>query len=298
MRKRTVVTVTAGLVLIAGLAGSASPTPPFGFLDDYIWNIPGQRFGGFSSIELSQDGLQFSAQSDRGYFITGHINRSVAGVIVDIDASALVRLKLAGTPVPDAAFNDSEGLAIAEDGTAYVSFEGAARVLRYADLAAAPTVLPVFPAFETLPENASLEALAIDANGSLYTLPERLVANDGRIPVYRFRNGAWDEWLSLPMRGKFHPVGADFGPDGRFYLLERKFGGLNGFANRLRRFSLGPNGFDDEAILLETPAGLHDNLEGVAIWRDAAGHLTATMIADDNFLPFLRTQIVEYRLPD
>ena len=35
---------------------------------------------------------------------------------------------------------------------------------------------------------------------------------------------------------------ADFGPDGQLYLLERDFGWLAGFATRVRRFTLGPDG--------------------------------------------------------
>ena len=58
------------------------------------------------------------------------------------------------------------------------------------------------------------------------------------------------------------------------------------------------NAMTNEVTLLETPRGLYDNLEGLSIWRDGAGHITATMVSDDNFSFFLRTQIVEYRLPD
>jgi hypothetical protein len=43
--------------------------------------------------------------------------------------------------------------------------------------------------------------------------------------------------------------------------------------------------------------GTHDNLEGLDVWADAEG-LRATMISDDNFRFFQRTEIVDYRLPD
>lgn len=94
------------------------------------------------------------------------------------------------------------------------------------------------------------------------------------------------------------PVAADFGPDGRLYLLERDFRGIGGFASRLRRFDLTERGFDGETTLFQTPFSLHDNLEGLSIWRDAQGGLRATMISDDNFLFVQQTQIVEHRLPD
>jgi hypothetical protein len=93
-------------------------------------------------------------------------------------------------------------------------------------------------------------------------------------------------------------VAADFGPDGRFYVLERDFRALGGFSSRLRRFELGTDGLTGEAILLETPFALHDNLEGLSVWRDDQGVLRATMISDDNFIFVQQTQIVEYRLPD
>jgi len=103
--------------------------------------------------------------------------------------------------------------------------------------------------------------------------------------------------LALPRIGVFRPVAADFGPDGRFYLLERRFHGPGGFSSRLRRFDLGPKGFSSGQVLLQTKAGRHDNLEGLSIWRGPDG-LRATMISDDNFLFMQVTEIVEYRLPD
>ena len=47
--------------------------------------------------------------------------------------------------------------------------------------------------------------------------------------------------------------------------------GSSGFATRVRRFTLGPDGFGDEVTLLETPFGELDNMEGISIWRDDGG---------------------------
>ena len=93
------------------------------------------------------------------------------------------------------------------------------------------------------------------------------------------------------------PVGADFGPDGRLYVLERKFARI-GFRSRLRRFKWTDSALTQEETLIETSVATHDNLEGVSIWRDSRGQLRATMISDDNFLWIQRTEIVEYSLPD
>ncbi len=91
-------------------------------------------------------------------------------------------------------------------------------------------------------------------------------------------------------------AGADFGPDGRLYVLERDFSWMGGFASRIRRFTLGPDGFDAGETLLETGMGSTDNFEGISVWRDADGGTRITLIADDNFFALQSTAIAEYRL--
>ena len=49
---------------------------------------------------------------------------------------------------------------------------------------------------------------------------------------------------------------------------------------------------------MQTEPGLHDNLEGLSVWRDPQGRLRATMVSDNNYLFIFRSEIVEYRLPD
>jgi hypothetical protein len=192
-----------------------------------------------------------------------------------------------------------------------VSFENAARVLRYPRMGAEAENVPIPPVFRDFPRNAGLEALAVDSAGTLYTLPERTGTreargvlgdggNDGEgpFPVYRYRGGVWDQPFMLPRRGAAVPAGADIGPDGRLYILERQFHGLRGFSSRLRRFTMTETGLTAEEVLLTSAPGQHDNLEGITVWRDGTGALRATMISDDNFNPLQRTEIVEYRLPD
>lgn len=64
----------------------------------------------------------------------------------------------------------------------------------------------------------------------------------------------------------------------------------------MRRFTLGPNGVVAEETLLLTPVGRHGNLEGLAVWQDAEGAIRLTMVADNNFRAFQRSEIVEYRV--
>jgi hypothetical protein len=295
MRRRSVIT----LILACGLAleGSASPTEAPGHIGRFVWRSDDPRMGGMSGLEISDDGLRFTALSDRGGWTSGRLLRDGSGRITGIEAAPVQPLRGKGKEPLAAGRNDSEGLAIAPDGTAYVSFEGVARVLRYARMGAGAENLPTPPAFAKMQRNSSLEALAIGPDGTLYTLPERSGREDRPFPVWRFRNGGWDQPFTIPREGSFLPVGADFGPDGRLYLLERQFRGLMGFASRVRRFNVTGNQIDSGETVLQTRAGQHDNLEGIAVWRDAQG-IRLTLIADDNFRFFQTTEIVEYRLPD
>jgi hypothetical protein len=259
----------------------------------YTWREDAAGFGGYSAIELSEDGNSFLALSDRATLIEGRLIRK-NGRITGVEAGPVMPLlDKDGEPLKRR-FADSEGLATGADGQIYVSFEGAARVMRYDRPGGPGVTLPRADDFDSMQNNSSLEALAIDAEGTLYTIPERSGRMTLPFPVYRFRNGQWDIPFSLPRRDAFLVVGADIGPDGRLYLLERDFTGF-GFRSRVRRFDMQGG---SEETLIETGTRRHDNLEGISVWRDDSGALRITMISDDNFHMLQRTEIVEYRVHD
>lgn len=295
MRLRSV----CALILACGLALESSAKTPEsaqGYLGSFIWRSSDPRMGGMSGLEVDADGLGFTALSDRGGWTAGRFRRDGEGKITGIEAAPVQLLNNTEAKPLRKARADSEGLAIARDGTAYVSFEGVARVLRYDSLSGTARNLPTPDAFKRFPLNASLEALAIARDGTLYTLPED-VRDSGDFPVWRFRKGKWDQPFAVPRLGTFLPVSADFGPDGRLYILERQFRGVLGFASRVRRFEIRDARLHGGEVLVETRPGQHDNLEGLAVWRDAGG-IRLTLIADDNFRFFQTTEIVEYRIRD
>ncbi len=263
------------------------------YLGTYVWNEPWPSFGGFSGLKLSSDGASFTTLSDRAYLVSGRLQRDGAGTVTGVEAGRPEPLldpqggRMRG---PRA---DSEGLALGPDGTVWISFEGNARVRRQGADGADPSLIPGNPDFERLRRNSSLEALASDADGTLYTIPERPLRGEDSFAVYRFREGEWQVAFRLPVRDGFAVTDADVGPDGRLYVLERDFTGL-GFRSRLRRLNVDGSG---EEILFTTATGRHDNLEGLDVWADGAG-LRATMISDDNRYFFQETQFVDYRLPD
>lgn len=285
------------ILLLSGFQGSAAPRDPDGFMGKYVWSMPDKDFGGFSGIEVLDDGRNFVALTDKAMFVTGRFQRDAMGHVIGVKAGAIRPLigAKSGKHLSDRRA-DSEGLAIAADGSAFVSFENRTRVARLQLDTGVVRDIDGHRDFHDLPRNGSLEALAIAEDGTLFAVPEDPPGPD--LPVYVWRDEGWQEKLFLPKRGNFAPVAADIGPDGRFYLLERDFQGIGGFSNRLRRFDLTESGFAGETTLIVTPSARYDNLEGLSIWRDVAGGLRATMISDDNFFFLQQTQIVEFALPD
>lgn len=262
------------------------------YLGSYDWRVSDRLFGGFSAIEVTTDGMEFVALTDRGSIARGTFIRD-GDTITGIALGALRRL-LGPTRAPLADdLNDSEGLAIGPDGMLYVSFEGEDGVRSFVDVDRPGSELMAARDFNAFQPNSGLEALAIGPDGALYTLPERSGLATRPFPVFRLKGGVWDQPFEITRAGAFLPVGADVGPDSRLYVLERDFTGI-GFRSRIRRFDL--DGRNEETIL-ETGLRTHDNLEGISVWQDAQG-LRITLISDDNFRMFQRTEIVEYRLTE
>ena len=261
------------------LCGSAACAQSLEFVSATNMPDPFGTFGGLSAIEVSDDGLTALTLSDRGHIFDLTIARDSDGTISDVQVA---RSKYRAFK------RDTEGLAIGKGGT-FVSFEGPGQVRELGGKA-----MPSHPDFKTMSPNSALEALAIDDAGTLYTLPERSGELDKPFPLYAYKNGAWTIAHHIPRDGPFLPVGADFGPDGLFYLLERTFTPL-GFRTRIRRFDLIKN-TQNPVELLRTYPARHDNLEGLSVWRDTKGNIRLTMVSDDNFLPVLRNEIVEYVL--
>jgi hypothetical protein len=268
---------------------------PAQVLSVFDWHHDAGWFGGLSGLELMQDGREFYAVTDRGHLIFGTIERDadrITGVaiarhkrLVDQDGNA--------RPFPH---TDAEGLALDEQNRLYVSFEQAHRVLRY-DTWDANAAWPSYTrAWRALPKNGGLEMLAVDQTGVLLAIPEGVASGAWEALVYRRPvDQKWQQAFTLPLDGQFVPVGGDFGPDGRLYILERDVYPF-GFLSRVRSMRVSDTGFSDFRTELETPLGLYGNLEGISIWQDSANRIRLTMVSDDNFLPVLPSQIVEYVL--
>ncbi|MFW2543151.1 esterase-like activity of phytase family protein [Primorskyibacter sp. 2E107] len=286
-----------GLLALAlclpGLAAAADAQ--LDYFGSFQWPTAEHRSGGFSAIEVSDDGQRFTAVSDRGPITFGQFIRDPdTGRIAGITATKPEMLRDTSGKLHPKERYDPEGLAVSSSGRLYVSFEGLNLIWGYDSPRKAVETL-TSPAFKRLQSNSGLEALAMDPQGRLVAIPERSGALNRPFPVWRLENGTWHHRFDLPRSGGFLMVGADFGPDGKLYTLERVFSGW-GFRSRIRRFSFEENRITADETLLETGLWQHDNLEGIATWRDPSGAIRLTMISDDNFNAVLKTNVVEYRV--
>lgn len=260
------------------------------------WRAEDERFGGYSGLEIAADGTSFLAVSDRGTWARGRLERDGDGRLSGARLDALGPLRgIDGTPL-DGNNVDAEGLAVDSRGRAFVSFEGFHRIRRYDDIAGPARAVPPDPSFARLSYNSGLEALAVDAGDRLYTIPERSGALDRPFPVLRLDGLRWTRVGGVPRRGAFLVTDADFGPDGRLYVLERDFRWLGGFATRIRSFALGSDDLTDEVELFRSPFGALDNMEGIDVGTATDGSIRVTLLSDDNFFPLQRTEFVEFRL--
>lgn len=286
------------LALIGAVFWGAPAFAQAEYLGRFLWDRPEPYFGGLSGLEIGADGETFLAIGDSAIVLTGRIVRE-AGRIAEM---ATEPPWIGGLSTPGGARvgkgdHDAEGLALADDGRFFVSFERNHRVWAYTGRDAVAEPLPALPGDLHFARNAGLEALALGPDGALWAIPEKPPWGWERLPVLRLAGARWEIAGSLPRDRTFRPVGADFDDRGRLWLLERGFG-FGGFSTRIRRFAPDAAGLGEAVTVIETDPGVHGNLEGLSTWRRADGALILTLLADDNYNRFQVTEIVEYRVPD
>jgi hypothetical protein len=267
-------------------------------LQEFTWDFPEiPWFGGISAIETADRGQSYLAITDRGIMFTGPIVRRAT----DQSIKGIIPRKAWGTRSETGArlppeMRDTEALAVASDGSVYLSFEHDHRISHMRHPRAYGQVIKRPTEFDMFPRNGGIEAMAIDQNDVLYALPERFT-RAGRIPVFRFRHGSWDTDLTIAATPWMRPVSADFGPDKRLYVLERGFS-FTGFKTRLRRWRVTDAGLDKEETLIDAPRRSFGNLEGLDVWQDDSGGLRALIVEDNNFWPLNKTSVLDFRLPN
>ena len=311
----------AALLALAGLGAGAAPAaegpPSLRVASVAPPSVPGARlrplgalairgdrpeFGGFSALEVSADGARLVAVSDRGLWLEAGILRENGGLSGLEGARSPALLGPAGA-IPPPVRRDAEGLAIAAgdlSGARAASFERLHRVARFDGPEGPERRGPALPREVTEADgNGGLEALAVAPDGRLLALSEAEgPGGAGSLALWLHPDGA-TTLTRLAHDPRFRPVGADFGPDGRLYVLGRRYSLREGFRFAIWRHAPEGHAPGVPEMLLEAPAGdASDNAEGLAVWRDGDGRLRVVVITDDNFSLMQRTLLIEYVLEE
>jgi hypothetical protein len=247
------------------------------------WGAGDPRFGGFSGLVVEDGGRRVTAVTDHGTLWSGDVARGPDHAPTGVDwmfAGQLLDNK--GRPVADFR-QDAEDLARGADGRLYVSFEHYARISGFDPPDLRPHVTHAWDRFRALWNNEGFEALAVLPDGDLVAVVETAV--DGGYPTFR-RTGAltWAAGPPIPAgEGGYAAAGADVGPDGRLYLLERRMTVLLSFATRVRRFAVTGDGWGPGDVVLETGSGALPNMEAISVWTGSDGALRLTLMSDNGF---------------
>lgn len=242
--------------------------------------------GGLSGIEVFPDGTSGLIASDRG---------EVFKVYMERKENNLTLVKAWRMPSTPRLNGDVEGVATLDGKTFFFSLEGPARVITLSPDDTI-TTLRNHPRFWGFESNKALEALAIDAEGVLFTLPEIPTKRTNLFSLFSYEDDEWNIVAGIPQYGAFQMVGADFGPDGLLYTLERALTPF-GFRSLIRRFDLDAPDLGEQVLLATSPLD-HDNLEGISVWVDSDGKTRITMVSDNNFSWLLSSKILEYILQE
>ena len=267
-------------------------------------------FGGFSALSRSPDGTRLVSITDRGSWLTAAIRYDGARLAGLAEARLAPIRNQQGEPLRRAQGYDTESLAFAEDGTAYIGSERINEVWRFPwasdGVLARGTPIPVPPEVKQLPNNEGLEALAIPPGGhalagSVIAVAERARAGDDAPTRGWVLTGPQQFAFDVARSNGFDITDLAFLPSGEALLLERRYRILTGVACRIRRLApdvFRPGATVDGEVIFEVDRQYEiDNMEGIAIHRDPNSRaLIVTLVSDDNFSPLQRTLLLEFLL--
>lgn len=259
----------------------------------FVWQVDDPAFGGLSALLIEQDGTALLSASDRGTYIAARIIRDDQGRISTITDPVLTPVSLASGRAPTNFKMDLEALARLPDGRLAQAFEGFVRLELLEAPEARPQPTHPWDQFVHLFGNQAFEALATLPDGRILAITEATTA-PGAAASMIFDGTHWRSGPDIPVPDGFAVTGADVGPDGCLYLVERTYRMASGFTSRLRRLSGGAQGWDD-TLLYQTPAAHLGNVEGVSVWRDGQDTIRLSMVTDDGFLPLTPTRLIELR---
>lgn len=244
-------------------------------------------FGGLSGLHVD-DNLRLTAISDTGRWLRARLVLDEAGHpqgLAELESGPLSD----GLPIslPGRFSVDAESLARLPDGRFLVGFERWHRIRAYDGISSWGEPVEAPPGLSAAPLNASLESLAVLADGRWLVITEGLEHAPGLLRGWVGAPGAWTPLAFRPTPG-FLPTDLTPLPDGGALLVERRFNVWErGFTGRLLRIpperlaALTAGSVLAGDVLLTEAELPRENWEGVSTfaWR---GRRLVAMVTDDN----------------
>jgi hypothetical protein len=277
------------------------------FVGGLVLESKHKNFGGISGLHIAQDGVSFTAHSDRGHWLRGKFKLDGDRVTGIENAGMAPMLGPDGRTLTSRRWFDTEALT-ADSENFYVGIERANRILRYriADGMNARGIPVQIPSgIRNLPFNQGLEALAfvpkaMPLAGSLLAIAELGLDEKGNILAF-ILGGPTPGIFTIKRIGSFEISDAAISPTGHLIIVERYFRFVTGIHLRIRAIPLSevkPGALVDGTVLLEADSNFDiDNMEALSITKNAAGQIMLTMLSDNNFNYFQRTILLRFRWP-
>lgn len=310
--------ITARQITSFGAAvGVGNAGGKLAFIGGLVLASPNKDFGGWSGLVVSDDGHRLLAVSDRGNWLTADLvyeagrprglANGMLGDIAGLGGQALNRFR----------DRDSEAITLLDGslakGTALVAFERNHRIGRFPvsarGLGAPLGYLKMPPDVRRISTNKGFEAVAVLRGGPLKGAVIAF-AEEYFDPARNHTGWIWTAGIgSAPQRLGLVNI-ADFAitdaaalPDGSLIVLERKFRWLEGVKARIRLIraaDIKPGALLEGEVLLDADMTAEiDNMEALALSRNARGQTVLTLMSDNNFNNFLqRSLLLQFTLTD
>lgn len=303
---------------LPGFSISAPERVRFGGLDwvgGFEVRSDRRELGGLSGLVVADGGGRLLTMSDDGLMVKAAIRRDERGRPIGLANTVIRRMQTTAGPLSSRKDqSDTEGLDVypGPDGRPYgvVSFEQKPRVTTgplMADGFIGPMSELALPKeVKRLSPNRSLESVAAlpaknALGGRFIILGEAAEPRTGTDnPPGWVIGGKTPIAFRVRRSGGYDLTDAKVGPDGRLYVLERRFALLQGIDCRIRVFNLADirsGAVIDGRVLFEASmAEQIDNMEGLSIWKTVSGETHLSLISDDNRMFLQRTLYLEFRL--
>jgi hypothetical protein len=265
------------------------------------------KFEAISAINVEPDGSHFLAATDNGSWLRGRIVYGDGKPSGIADAEMAPILGADGKPLAARGWHDVESLATI-DGKLYIGIERVEQIVRFDTkrdgLKARGEPIRVPPDFKSFTFNKSLECLAAPPKGAplagkLIVVTEGSLDAQGNLRSFVL-DGDKVERFSVKRSGDFDVSDCTILPPGDLLLLERHFSPARGVAMRIRRVPLASIKagalVDGEALIVADLAYQIDNMEGIAVHRNARGETILTLVSDDNFSIIQRNLLLQFTL--